>query len=268
MNKTNKRLSSAMIRLIALIAVGCASSACVSNGKMTIEETFYLAVPSGENTNFFRVKVTATSEYGVATYDSSWFPADAVDRLYGATSDVGAAAALKTEEDLKAQLNQHILAVNSGYWAAAADPTTDPEVIESWLVAQRRVRSIAGEQTALPSGAIEIEYDPIANLALRHAGQKLVFVLSSDPTQVINAISTFSQDTKTSATVLRLADVIRQQTVNQIAETEARNEAMRHVDSLVVVEVDSALARLEGETDVDALRQTVRALQVAVESLQ
>ena len=125
-----------------------------------------------------------------------------------------------------------------------------------------------GPETVLPTGAVEIEYDPGANLALRHAGEKFVFVLSSNPDEILNPITRFAEDTKTSATVLRLADVIRAQAFNQVATTEAQNAAMKNMDNLIVQRIDVVLDMLENDPTRDDLVREIEALRILVENLR
>lgn len=268
MNGRARRCKSLSLVLVSLwILVGL--SGC-QTGRMTVHERFYLAVPSGDNTNYYRVSVNADTVLSKAKYSSGWFPADTVDRLYGSTTEPGAASTLKTEENIKVMLNDAIEETTRGYLLAAKNPATSDEDILAWLSAQRRVRAVAGDGIALPAGAIEIEYDPSANLALRHAGEKLIFVLSSNPDEVIGAIQTFSNDTKTSATVLRFADVVRQQSLNQVEQADAVNSANARMDTVIVRQIQNSLASIESMSTPDrqSLLAEVEMLLMLVENVQ
>jgi len=214
----------------ALVVLGL--NAC-SLGRTRIEQTYFLAVPSDKNVSYFRVRISGNAVLGQTEFRSGWFPGDAVDSLYGDTSQNGATEAYRLKEQLKAKYDAAILKTTEGYLNAAADPKTGADIIQSWLLAQRRVRATAGTETQLPQGAVEIEYDPGRGLTTLHAGEKLVLVLASDPTTVIEAISAFSKDVQTGATVMNLADVIRQQSANDVATTEARNESRAKSDALI-----------------------------------
>src|SRR5262249_44742893 len=182
--------------------------------------------------------IEAETRLGETGFKSGWFLADAVDSLYGDASKTGITEAYRVQEDLKAKYNAAIVHTTDGYLNVAKDPKTDPAVIQSWLVAQRRVRAVAGNETPLPAGAVEMEYDPSGPLVLRHADEKLVMVLSPDPDAIIGTISAFSKDVETSATVMKLADVLRQQTASDIEIQEARNAARSKLDTTVVQGID------------------------------
>jgi len=269
---TTSRKSSRLRRLwirgvpLACLLFGATLAGC-SLGSTRLEETHFLAVPSDENINYFRIRVIGKTDLGDAGFRSGWFPATAIDSLWGDASSTGASAARKVEEDIKTKINEKILATKQGYLEAAADPKADPAVIQGWLAAERRVRATAGEEVALPDGALEIEYDPAANLVLRHAGEKLIFVLSSDPDTVIGTISNFSENTQTGATVLRLADVLRQRSVDEVATTEARNDARSKSVDAVVERIDSVAAATDSAARDDLVRE-VESLRIMLENLR
>jgi len=247
--------------LIALALGGC------TLGVTRIDHSHYLAVPSEKNVNYFRIRVSGYTKLGKTSYRSGWFPAVAVDSLYGDASKSGASEAYKLEEDLKNRINEKILSTADGYLAVAGDPKADPELIEAWLVAQRRVRAFPGDEVPLPDGAVEIEYEPGANLALRHSGEKLLFILSSDPEEVVGAINNFSQNAETGATVLRFADVIRQHAVDEVAATEARNAARAKVSKSLAQRIDALAASLPKATREELTRE-VESLRILLENLR
>ncbi len=246
----------------------CLLTGCASSGPMNVVETSYLAVPSGDNTNFYRITVEADTYYGISNYDSGWFPAHTVDRLYGSTDRADAGAAIKAEEDIRGHIDNAIIATTKSYLDAAQNPDTSEERILALLNAQRRVRAMAGDGIPLPEGAVEVEYDPSRNLALRRAGQKRVFVLGSNPNEVIDKIKAFSESERTSATVLRLADVIRQQRISDKDEAVAGMEVDRQSNTLIVSQINEALHALEaGElANKSDLLTEIEALLFLVES--
>ena len=60
-----------------------------------------------------------------------------------------------------------------------------------------------------------MEYDPSKNIALRHSNDKLVFFMSSDPDKVIGNIASFAESNETSLQVLKLSEMITNQTVGK-----------------------------------------------------
>ena len=243
-------------------------SGCFSSGPMQVYERSYLAVPSGDNTNFFRTTVEGNTHLGDSNYDSGWFPADTVDKLYGSTSRTDSAQALKTKEDIRALMDEAILATTKGYLRAAQDPSSSEESIVAWLTAQRRVRAMAGDGIPLPDGAVEVEYDPSRSLALRHSGEKRVFVLASNPTEVIETISNFAGSAQTSATILRIADVVSQRRINDVDRVEARNEFKEQASNIIVSHIDGVLLAIEGGLDKDELLAEIDALLLLIEGSQ
>lgn len=254
-----------------LVFAACASLALAaaggcSMGRTSVRQTYFLAVPSGKNFNYYRIRVDAQTRLGETGFRAGWFPTDAVDSLYGDTSKTGVTEAYRIQEDLKAKYNAAIVHTTEGYLNVAKDPNADPAVIQSWLVAQRRVSAVAGSETPLPAGAVEMEYNPSRSLVLRRADEKLVMVLASDPNAVVSAISSFSKDVQTSATVMRLADVLRQQTVSDIERQEAQNAARGKLDATLVHGIDQLLEALAGNPGRDQLTREIETLQLLLEN--
>jgi hypothetical protein len=257
--------SSTLPSLISAIAIVLGLSAC-STGTTKIDQKYFLAVPSNTNVNYFRVRVRGESILSVTDFRSGWFPADAVDSLYGDVSQNGATEAFRVKEQLKAKYNAAILKAQDGYLAAASDPKTDPAVLQSWILAEHRVRATAGSEAPLPAGAVEVEYDPGRGITTAHAGEKLVLVLSSDPTSVIEAISAFSNDVQTGATVLNLADVMRQQSSNDVATTEARNAAKAKTDALIAQRLGALSDLLKTDPKRPDLVREIESLRMLLET--
>lgn len=245
--------------ILFTVIVGCAG--------MDVQETYYLAVPSGENTNFYRVRVSANATNGVSNYDAAWFSVHSVDALYSDVTSSTAAAELNVEKNIRDTLNAQIESAYQSYLEAAADPTKTNTELAPWLNVLKRLRAAPGSNTPLPGGAIEMEYNPAENLVTRRAGQKLVMVLSSDPDDVIAEISNFSQSTETSASVLRLGEVFTQQQNNQAYETEAEMNAVSDDFVLLAAQLEAALNDSE-QADKDALIQRLISLITLAESIQ
>jgi hypothetical protein len=256
---------STLILAAAVTLLGAGLSAC-SLGITRIDQTYYLAVPSESNINYFRIRVHGSAQLGVTDFRSGWFPADAVDSLYGDASQKGATEAYRLKEQLKAKYDAAILKTVDSYLNAAVDPKTSEAVLQSLLLAERRVRATAGTETPLPPGAVEIEYDPGRGIATLHAGEKLVLVLASDPDAVIEAISAFSKDVQTGATVMNLADVVRTQAANDVAATEARNEFRSKTDALIAQHLGSVLDLLKTNPKRTDLTREIDSLRILVEN--
>ena len=154
---------------------------------MQVEETYYLAVPGQENTNYFRIRVLGKAA-GESKYNGGWYPADAVDQLFGEITDSSEPASKQTKESIRTAYNEAILSATQSYLEAAKKPDATVEDLSNRLAAIRRVRATAGDEIALPPGAVEVEYNPAASLSVRRAGEKLVLILSGNPSKTIEAI--------------------------------------------------------------------------------
>jgi hypothetical protein len=261
------RASRAVLRSCLALGFAMAAAGC-SLGVTHLEEVHYIAVPSEDNVNYFRIRLEAYVTLSETKFEAGWFPAETVDIIYGNADEAGIADTYKVKNQVRAKYDAAILATAQGYLDAAANPNAKPEVLEAWLAAQRRVRATAGSDVALPPGAIEVEYDPASGLALRHAGEKLIFVLSSNPDEVFTELTNFSRDAQVGATVLQLSDVVRQRAANDVVETVARNEARAKLDALVVERIDVALQAVESASTVAALQKEIDTLRLIVETVR
>lgn len=251
----------------ALLVLILFLNACAYFGPMDVEETFYLAVPSGENINFYRIRVDVETRFTDAKYYAYWLPADAVDQLYGGNIEEFSANAVNTEKELKEAVNKAILDTHIAYLNAAKDPNSSSETIKRLLNAQRLVRATAGDGIALPDGAVEMEYNPEASMVMRRSGQKLVFFLTADPTKVLENIEQFSHSKATSAGVLKLAQVVQQNNSNQVAALESQNNANQKLDGALVSKINDAKAATENKPDKNQLNEHIRTLLFLLESM-
>jgi len=235
---------------------------------MHVQETYYLAVPGQENTNYFRIKVSGSAP-GVAKYNAGWYPADAVDQLFGKVDDGSESSAKQTADSIRTSYNEAILSATQNYLAIAKEPTTSSEDLANHLAAIRRVRATAGDEVSLPNGAVEIEYDPMASIALRRAGGKLVFVLSAKPSESINVIQEFAVSKETSSSILRLGDLIKQRSQNELSELQAENKGNTALNGLAVGEIDELLILIDAESPPESteIEVGVETLRMLVENL-
>ena len=229
----------------------------------------YLAVHGKNNTNYYRITVEGKASLGNAEFRSGWYPADAVNSLFGDISKEGSIEVLKAREDIKAAINEHYLAAIKAYLAAAQNPNTSESELEKLLKAQKRILSVPGSGTPSLTGSVVMEYDPRKELLLRHSDDKLVFILSNDPTATIEAITNFAEHQKTSVQVTRLAEVLNQQSVNQVASMEAKNEALQKTDKLVINKIEQLEKTVEN-TDVakEHVVQDLESLLIMLESVK
>lgn len=209
-------------------------------GTMKVREVHYFAVPNGENTNYYRLKGKATSKLGVAEYRAGWFPVRSIDYLFGDVRSNGGAAALDVQSQLEAQINDKILSTNHAWLEEAAKPEADPNKLEGLLRARRRVLAYPSSDTPPYTGAFEIEYNPAKPIHTRYADEKLLFILSSNPDEIIGKITNFSENEKTVLSINQLSQVIAQRVRNDVAAQEATEGVNKGIDSLVLNQIKAA----------------------------
>jgi len=255
------------ITYFTLLSTGCANSQTAS---MDVEEVFYVAVASGENTNYFRVTIKGKSVLGVAAYESGWFPSAAVDRLYGAGNIESVKSELANEK-IKNAFDDAYVAAYDAYMKAAQNPASTDEEIAKHLLVLKRVRAVPGEGTPLPDGAKEIEYDPVSNLTLMHSGEKFVIAFSSNPDEVLNGIKTTAQNNETSRAILKLSQLAKGQEDAENVRLAKEKQNIERFASLLSARLTSTAGLLEEKTESDDEKQLAAQqldeLRTEVESL-
>ncbi|HTE41944.1 MAG TPA: hypothetical protein VK629_14055, partial [Steroidobacteraceae bacterium] len=108
MNRTPDQTFCGLVSLVCIVAA-CASLQGCSLGKTQFRENYYLGVPSGRNTNYFRITVAGDARLSETNFRSGSFPADIVDSLYGDTSKAGVADTYKLQDDVKKKVNEALL---------------------------------------------------------------------------------------------------------------------------------------------------------------
>jgi hypothetical protein len=136
------------------------------------------------------------------------------------------------------------------------------------LKARDRVRLIPKEELDALEGALTIEYDPARGLTISHSDEKLVFVLGSNPDEVLGNIAQFAENEKTAATILKLSDVLVQDKRNEVAEKSAISEINQASDTLLSNQMEivfdqfgNGLSRDEAIEHVRTLIDLLRAQQ-------
>ena len=99
-------------------------------------------------------------------------------------------------------------------------------------------------QSQLIPGTIEIEYNPMKGVAILHADEKLVFVLSSDPDEVISKIVNFSESDKTVFSINQFAKITAQRVRNQLAAQEAEEEVNKKIDGIIHDQIKKTLTAI------------------------
>lgn len=226
--------------LVLLLILAFFLSACGS-GVMKVRETHYFAVSNGTNTNYYRLLVKATTRVGEAEYRSGWFPARSVDGLFGEVTAESGADALDVRTKLERQINNAILTTHKAWLEEAAKAKPDTFQLGGLMQARRRILAYP-QHTGDPfPNAFEIEYNPAQGVAIRYADEKLIFVLSSNPDEVIGKIASFTENEKTILTIKQFANAVAQRNMNEVAALEAREETnTTQQDAMVLAQLRRA----------------------------
>jgi len=93
--------------------------------------------------------------------------------------------------------------------------------------------------------SFEIEFNPARGLVLSHWDEKVVFVLGSDPDEVVGAIANFAESDRSAYSINQLAKVVSQRSRNEVAELKGREEARQAIDAIVRRQIEAALSNLD-----------------------
>ncbi len=255
-----------LMQKLGILTVICLCVSC-SLGQMDVRETHYYAVPGENNTNYYRLNVTAKTILGDAEYRSGYFPANAVDNLFGDVSAEGGAKALEAKRELEKQIRDSLVQVNAEYQAKARDPETTEQELDKLLEARRRVLAYPRWNPEVLRDTIEIDYNPSKGIAIRRADEKLVFVLSSNPDEVVGKIVNFAESDKTVYSINQFSQVIAQRSRNEIAAQEATGEVNRKLDILVYEQIKKALAILGDSPTATSKELAVKEIDVMIQLL-
>jgi hypothetical protein len=233
-------------------------------GPMNISERSYLGACNGDCRVYYRVTITGKTELGACEFRQGWFPASAVDALFG---DVSADTAKQqtVRDELRRQIDEALLLANKNYLARAVDPKATSEDLQKCLDAIRRVRLTAQDSAEGLDGAVVMEYQPNRDLVIRHSDEKLVLVLSSNPDEIITQLAQLSESERTEETINKFVEVLafrenrdrEKATEEKVAASSklnvraADNSGFDGVISGRLTDLTAALEK--GETDRDKL---------------
>lgn len=252
-----------MKRLLFFVVILLVGVSGCTTGPMNIREIHYYAITNGEHTNYYRLRVAADTQLGVAGFRSGWFPARAVNRLFGDASLEGGAAELKTRSAIESLINDKMIFTYKNWLDEAGNIDATSDKLNKLLDARRRVLAYPSSEIDPYPKAFEIDYNPASGVATYHADEKLVFVLASNPDEVIGKIANFVEDDKTVLTINRLADAVGQYRVNEIATKEATLEVDKKSDALVR---DLIKIAIEAKTVEDA-KKYIDSLLLTLETI-
>jgi len=218
-----------------------------STGRMAVREVHYHAVTNGEQTNFYRLRVEGKTRLGQAEYRSGYFPTDALDRLFGNVNASKAGEALGARQDIEKLVRDAVKQTTEAWLKEARDPDASTERLRALQMARRRVLAYPVGPGAPFPGAVEIEYNPAQGVFIRHADEKLVFLLSSNPDEVVQDIVEVAEHDKTALAVNRLGSVVAQRARNEVAAAEAAQSVTEDSAAIVAREIEAVLAATAGD---------------------
>lgn len=241
-----------------------------SSGPMEVRETHYYAVPNQDNTNinYYRLQIKADTRLGDAEYRSGWFPTRAVDNVFGDVSMANGVKILETRTTLEGFINEKILSTTKNWLDAAEDPDSTEAKLDSLSEARMRVLAYPRIGAEPYPGTIEIEYNPAKGVTQYHSDEKLIFILSSNPDQIIGEIANFAESEKTALAINQMAKLFSQQSLNKVASNEAVEEVNLTSDKNVVTQIDLALDSLNKLPAKNTAIMEVQTLINQIDSIQ
>ena len=259
-------LKNYIILIVVLILSGC------SNGKMKTSETYYLRVPGSDNPAYMKVVIQSKSELGKVELRQGWYPAEAVDALFGDISTDGSIDAHKTKELIRKSYNEALITAITNYLNKAKDTTVRFEELNKYLKAISRVRLIARDDiTEFENKGVPvdvIEYNPAAEIIQRRSGQKLVFVFSADPNSVISKIETFSASNETKLEINKLIGAFATREKNIVEAEVEKFKVSKKYDALITAQLGLAGANLTKATTREDALLKIDTLIILLESIK
>jgi hypothetical protein len=240
-----------LLLLILLLVTAC--------GVMKIQERHYYAIENNDNTNIFRLVVQADTVLGEAKYNSGWYPANAVDSLYGNVRSYGGQADLQARQEIETEVRKGIVQATKNYNIVALNPASTDEDIQRAMQVRRNVLSYPSLWTGLSENSRIIDYNPSEGVVIKHSDEKMVIVLSSNPDVVIGNIKNFAESDKTALAVSRLAKVTSQRVRNEIVADEAKEAIVRKA---IETQLNDSITLLENAdaSDKDKIQDQIKLL--------
>lgn len=248
---TKKTIHYCLFTVILLTLISC------SSGKTTVDTISYYAVPSGDNINYYRVKIKGESKLSQLKYKSGWYPTEALDQLFGNISSDESQNALAVQDKLRNQYNEAIIDVNKSYLNAAKDTSVSNYELNKLMMARKRVLAYPNSSLIVPN-SVEIEYNPLQNFAISHSNEKFAIIVSANPNEVVGRIASFSESDKTSSEIKKLSQIFEQQSVNRYYEIQAESTVDQKTDSLIIsplLELLKSSSRSPAKSDKQLLNE-------------
>lgn len=255
-------------RAVALLATLAISwlAACTS-GPMRASETYYLNATNGTEDAYLRITVEASTELSDAKYMSGWYPAEAVDAVFGSVTKDETGKTRVARDAMRDQLIEALKAAQQNYLKVAANSASTPEEVKQALDAWRRVRLAPAEVGPDPNEAVVVEYNPASSLETFRSDEKLIFLLSANPDQIIQSISRFASDQETKAAIQRFANVIIENEKADVSADKASAVVSAKGDLFVESRLTALIQAMASGAPRDDVVREMQILQALLHSL-
>jgi len=191
---------------------------------MDLYETYHIGTTNGTNRVYYRVTVTGLTRLGVAEFRQGWFDAAAVDALFGSVSEE-AAKAKTVRNELRSQVDEALVKARKAYLEKVLDPKSTPENLEKHLAKIAQIRLTARDWAHSLKGSVVMEYNPNSDTVIKHSGEKLVMVLSSNPDEIITKLAELSESNETSQTINKFTEIVARKENRKSTEQRAQEAA-------------------------------------------
>jgi hypothetical protein len=247
------RLRGAVCSLLTVfLLAGCAHQGTKD------EKTYRVASPAG--TNYYRVRIESSAWNGKAYFKAGLYPAYAVDMFRGQEVEIPTEM-IDAETDMRREVIKAQTKALKAYLEAKDDKQR--QVAAETLIAVQEINIGEGGRLIGTNKTERLQFSPVRSLVDYTANKKFVIALSSDPDEILNQISSFVEEAKTSEAI---QDAITSQLPIGGQMESARLQARK--DSL-----KAFVARLEEHASEDVtnaaqLAALISKLNAAVEGLK
>jgi len=216
------------------------SSLTISCGTMKVTSRKYFSITNGEDVNYYRLRIKGKSVLGDAQFKSGWYPTESVDLLFGNVSPDNKSNYKQTKEEIEAEINKKVKKAYVQYLKEASDPDAKKERLMRLLEARRRVLAAPTKYPPFDHSYI-IEYDVSKGTAIAHADEKLVYILSSNPDEVIAKITNFAESEETANTISKLSKTLSTQKTREVS---SKSLSTQKRDTTILRQLDITLDQL------------------------
>jgi hypothetical protein len=199
----------------------------------TVDQKVY-RVASNSGTNYYRVRLNSYAVNGKAYFKAGLYPAYAVDMFRGQESE------LPTELiDAETNMRRQVVSAQTNALKKylEADDSAALEKATKDLVRVQEIVLGQGNTMIGDKSTVRMQFNPLEGLTDYTVNKKFVIALSSDPDAILNQISAFVEEAKTTETIqdavtAQLAGIV----VPEVERSRLRDSIAKAVVSALDVE--------------------------------